>query len=312
MSTPRHVIIGAGPVGTTTALLLAERGTPVTVFTRRGSGPQHPLVTLTRGDASDTATLSAAATNADAIYNCANPPYHRWPLDWPPIHRATIAAAERTGAVLVLMDNLYAFGPTATMPMRELDPLRATGPKGATRATMAKELFAAHTSGRIRATLVRASDFFGPRVRDAVLGERVVPRVIAGKRVSLLGKLDVPHNSSYMPDVAATLVAIATDERAWGKPWHVPNAAPKTQHEMVNTLAQAAGTEAKVGTVPWPVIRALGMFNPMMRGLLETRYQFDKPFVTNSQLTETTFGLSATPLDEAAAATIAWWRNNSG
>ena len=306
-----HLVIGSGPVGSGVATLLAAQGSPVTVLTRSGTGPAHPLITLVAGDANNADTIAAHASGAAAVYNCVNPPYARWATDWPPMHQAMMAAAERTGAVLVMIDNLYAFGAGASMPMREGDPMRATGKKGATRATMARELLEAHASGRLRSTLARASDFFGPGVRDAGMGERVVPKVIAGKKVSVLGSLDAPHSLSYMPDVARALVTIAADERAWGKPWHVPNAPAVTQRDAVAMLAKAAGTTVKVSAVPKVVLSALGVFVPMMRELKETWYQFDQPFVTDSTLTEATFGLSATPLDEACAATVAWWRTNA-
>ena len=204
-----HVVIGAGPVGSGIALLLAARGTPVSIVTRSGSGPDHVLVTKLRVDATDAEALAVAATGADAVYNCVNPPYHRWPTDWPPLHTAMMMAAERTGAVLVMMDNLYCFGPGSTMPMREGDATNATGAKGAVRAGMAHDLIAAHAAGRLRATLARASDFYGPEVRGAALGERVWPRVLAGKKAQLLGALDQPHSISYMPDVVRTMVTIA-------------------------------------------------------------------------------------------------------
>ena len=175
-----HVIVGAGPVGSGIALHLANAGTPVTIVTRSGSGPDHPLVTRHRGDATDAEALAGLCTGAAALYNCANPPYHRWPQDWPPLHQALMTAAARSGAVLVMMDNLYAFGPGATMPMAATDPLRATGRKGAMRARMATDLLEAHAAGRLRATLARASDFYGPGVLGSAMGERVVPRVLAG------------------------------------------------------------------------------------------------------------------------------------
>jgi nucleoside-diphosphate-sugar epimerase len=305
-----HVVIGAGPVGAGVATLLAQRGTPVTIITRSGSGPDHPLITRLKGDAADAAVVTKAAIGADAIYNCANPPYHRWPIDWPPMHQAIMSAAETTGAVLVMMDNLYAFGPGSGMPMREGDPMQATGDKGAMRARMAADLLAAHAAGRFRATFARASDFYGPAVEGSAMGDRVVPNVIAGKKVSLLGALDVPHSISYMPDVVRTLVTIADDERAWGKPWHVPNAPAVTQRAAVEALALAAGTTAKVSAVPKVALSALGLFSPMMKALKETWYQFAEPWVTDSTLTEQTFGLQATPLAEGAAATVAWWRAN--
>jgi nucleoside-diphosphate-sugar epimerase len=118
----------------------------------------------------------------------------------------------------------------------------------------------------------------------------------------------VPHDFSYMPDVARTLVTLATDERAWGRSWHVPNPSPLTQRAAVQTLARAAATDVSVSTVPWAAVRALGLFVPAMRELRETRYQFDRPFVADASPTTETFGLEATPWEQAAAATVDWWR----
>lgn len=306
-----HVVVGSGPVGSGVALALAERGDRVTVVTRSGTGPQHPAVTRLAADASSAEALTAAADDAASLFNCVNPPYHRWPQEWPPIHQALMTAAARTGAVLVMMDNLYGFGPGTPMPMAEGDEMNATGPKGSTRRTMATDLLAAHAAGTMRATFARASDFYGPGVKGSVLGERVVPRVIAGRSVSLLGALDTPHSLSYMPDVVRTLVTIATDERAWGRPWHVPNASPPTQREAVQALAAAAGTRVQVKSVPKAVIRAMGLVVPLMRGLTETWYQFAEPWIADSALTARTFGLTATQLAEGAAATVEWWRAQS-
>jgi nucleoside-diphosphate-sugar epimerase len=306
-----QLIIGAGPVGSGIASALARRDEAVTLVTRSGSGPDHPRITKVRGDAADGPAMTALAQGASAIYNCANPPYHQWPTTWPPMHQALMTAAERSGAVLVMMDNLYGLGPGGIMPMNESSPLISTGAKGSVRAAMARELLEAHASGRLRATLARASDFYGPEVVGAALGERVVPRVIAGKKVTLLGKLDIPHVVSYMPDVVATMVTIGNDSRAWGKPWHVPNAPATSQRATVQAFASAAGTTAKVAAAPRLALQAMGVVNPMMKALLETWYQFDQPWTTDSSLTERTFGLTATPLAEGAAATVAWWRQRS-
>ncbi len=306
-----HVVIGAGPVGSGIALLLAERGTPVIIITRSATGPDHPLVTKLKADANDVEALKLAATGADAIYNCVNPPYHQWDTAWPPLHAAMMNAAESTGAVLVMMDNLYCFGPGSTMPMREGDAMNTKGTKGAVRARMAKELLDAHASGRLRGTLARASDFYGPGVIGASLGERAWLKILAGKKAQILGAPDQPHSISYMPDVVRTMVTIATDERAWGKAWHVPNAAPSTQRQTVQAFADAAGATSGVSAVPKIAIKVMGLFNPMMKALQETWYQFSEPWITDSTLTEQTFGLAATSLAEGAAATAAWWQSRS-
>lgn len=310
MDTIRHLIVGSGPVGSTTAVRLADLGHRVTVLSRSGRGPSRDGVDLVAGDATDVATLERHLDGSGALINAANPRYHRWPQDWPPLHRAMCAAAERTGTQLVVMDNLYAFGAGATMPMREESPLRPSGRKGTVRAEMIATMMEAHASDRLRAAIVRASDFYGPAVVDSAFGARVVPRVIAGKKVSLLGSLDVPHAVSYMPDVAATIAAVVTRPNSDGKTWLVPNAPAISQREIVAAFAHAANTTAKVSTIPRIAITVGGVAAPLLRELKETWYQFAEPWTTDSTRTEKELGVTPTPLDEGAAATIAWWRTH--
>ena len=73
-----HVIVGAGAVGSATALLLAERGEHVRLISRRGTGPEHAAIERVAADATDAERLTALATGAGALYNCANPQYHQW------------------------------------------------------------------------------------------------------------------------------------------------------------------------------------------------------------------------------------------
>jgi hypothetical protein len=49
----------------------------------------------------------------------------------------------------------------------------------------------------------------------------------------------------------------------------------------------------------------------MLRGMRETAYQFDRPYILDSSDFETTFGVAPTPLDDALKATIAWWRERA-
>lgn len=306
-----NVIFGAGPVGTTLALELARQGESVRVLSRSGTGPSDPAISCEQVDAADAGATLRATADAHVIYNAINPPYTSWERDWPPLHHNLMDSAAASGAVLVLMDNLYGYGDTNGTPMTTSSPLIATGAKGGTRARMSVELLEAHATGRLRATIARASDFFGPRVIDASFGERVVPKVIAGKTVRLLGSLDQPHSLAYMPDVARTLVTIGRDERAWGRAWHVPSAPAATQAEIIQLLAGEAGTTVKTTAVPSWMLHAMGLVSPMMRALGEVEYQFAKPFIVDASDTETTFGLHATPLAEALAETVAWWQERA-
>ena len=266
-----HVIVGAGPVGNATARLLAQEGHQVRIVTRSGSGPVHAAIERVPGDAADLAVLRRAAEGAAALYNCANPPYHRWPADWPPLAASFLSAAEATGAVLVTVSNLYGYGPVGH-PMRETDPLAAMSVKGQVRARMWDDALAAHRAGRIRATELRSSDFFGPEVKGSSLGDRVVPVLLAGKGVSVLGDPDAPHSWTYVPDVARMLVALAADDRAWGKPWHTPSNPPLSQRAMIGALCRSAGVPpVKVRSLPAIALFAVGLVSPVVRELKEIR-----------------------------------------
>jgi nucleoside-diphosphate-sugar epimerase len=303
----KHVIVGAGPIGTATALRLAERGDEVTLVTRSGSGPTHPGITLTAADASSAAALTELATGAVAIYNCANPAYHRWPTDWPPIARALLTAAQGSGAVLVTVSNLYGYGRVSGEMTEDL-PLAARGPKGLTRAEMWHDALAAHEAGRVRVTEVRGSDYVGPGVQGH-LGDRVVPHLLAGKGVTVIKSADTAHTWTAVEDVASLLVSVAIDERAWGRPWHVPSNPPRTQREAIGDLCRIAGVQpVKVKEYPSLLIRAMGLFNPVMRELPEVAYQFEEPFVLDSTAAQQTFGLAPTPWDDMLTRVIESFR----
>ena len=301
-----HLVIGAGVIGGRVAQLLAERGEQVSVVSRSGAGPAD--VTRVAADARDAETMTRLASGAAVIYNCVNPPYHRWPTDWPPIAASVLGAAERSGAVLVTLSNLYGYGPaaggyTVSHPMTEETPLAATGRKGQVRARVWQDALAAHQAGRVRATEVRAADFVGPGAESA-LGERIVRRVRRGKSVSVLGRADRLHTWSFTEDVAAMLVVAGTDPTAWGRAWHVPSSEPRTQREVISDMGAAAGTgQVRVSAVPSAVLAGMGLAWPLMRELRETEYQFREDFVMDSSAAQATFGLKPTAWAEIVAVT---------
>jgi nucleoside-diphosphate-sugar epimerase len=292
----KHVIVGAGAVGSATALLLAERGEHVSVISRRGTGPDHPAIERVPADATDAERLTDLATGAAALYNCANPPYHQWLTDWPPLASALLTAAERSGAVLATMSNLYGYGPVDG-PITQKTPLAATHPKLALRAKMWQDALAAHEGGRIRATEVRASDYIEA---NSLLSYGIGKSLLAGSRGYSPSPLDVPHSWTSITDCARTLVAVATDERAYGQAWLVPTNPALTVRQLAIRFTEVnAAPTAKLIAIPYPVLWATGLFSPMIKELRTTRYQFTRPFVIDSSATTQAFGLEPTLLDAA-------------
>ena len=304
MSQRTHLVVGAGPIGSAVVRRVAAAGDKVRVVTRSGSGPDLPGVEKIAADAGDTARMVELAAGADVIYNCVNPQYHRWVTDWPPVANALLAAAESSGAVLVTTANLYGYG-HVDAPMTEQTPLAGTGTKAQVRIRMWEDALAAHDAGRIRAAEARGADYVGPG-SESHLGDRTVPKILAGKNVQVLGSPDTLHTWTYTEDMAMTLVAIGADERAWGRAWHVPSALECTQREAITRLATMAGVPTpKVSTVPSILLKALGLVNPQMRELPEVAYQLDEPFVMDSSAAQRELGLVPTPADDVLRAILA-------
>ncbi|MEU0797774.1 NAD-dependent epimerase/dehydratase family protein [Amycolatopsis sp. NPDC005961] len=296
-----HVIVGAGPVGTATARLLAGRGEEVRLLSRRGQGPDG--VQLVAADASDAATLARHTAGATALYCCAGPAYHRWATDWPPLGAALLHAAESSGAVLVTTGNLYAYG-AVDGPMTERLPARPNSKKGAVRAKLWADALAAHEAGRIRTAEVRGSDYLGAGTLSAFTA-LVLPKILAGKRASAPADLDAPHSWTYVGDVARTLIAVAADERAWGRPWHAPTAPARSLRSLATRAAELAGAPAaRLTTMPAAALRLAGLFSPAAREMVEVQYQLRAPFVLDSSAATAAFGIEPTPTDDALLETI--------
>jgi nucleoside-diphosphate-sugar epimerase len=294
-----HVIVGAGAIGTATAEQLVADGHQVRVITRSGTGPES--VERVAADASDPERLTELTRGAAALYNCANPQYHRWPTDWPPIANALLTAAERSGAVLVAMSNLYGYGPVEG-PMTEETPMRPTSFKTGIRARMWADMLAAHQAGRVRVSEARGSDYVGPRAQS-ILGEMVIPAVKAGKPASVPANLDAPHSWTYTVDAGRLLAVLGTRADAWGRAWHVPTAPAVSIREAAAEYARLVGApEPRLRRMPAVVLRVGGLFSPIAREFGKVAYQFERPFVLDSSAAQKQFDLQPTSLTDALRA----------
>ncbi|WP_433602299.1 NAD-dependent epimerase/dehydratase family protein [Nocardia sp. CA-135953] len=299
------VILGAGPVGRSVAAALIARGIRPRVVTR--SGTTIDGTQACRADVADPEATRAALDGATVVFQCAQPPYHRWSKEFPSIQGSVVRACEASGALLVAIENLYGYGPVS-VPMTEDCAMKPTTRKGVVRAAMWAELLDAHQSGRIRATAVRASDFFGAGVRDSAYGERFFGPLLAGGKAQVLGSPQARHAITYVPDLAEAAVRVAEDPAAWGRAWHAPTAPGITQLAIVEAAARAAGVSPNfVAVKPWQ-LRLVGTFDRGARETVEMLYEFDHDFLVDSSAFETHFGQSPTPLDRALAETVAAYR----
>ena len=305
---PRHLVIGAGPTGSSLAEHLVASGETVRVVTRSGRVPTAGAEGIAL-DATDPEALARAADGATVIYDCANPgPYPRWERGWPPLAAAALSAAERTGAVLVTMGNLYAYGPVDGLISPDL-PLAATSRTGRLRARLWHDALAAHKAGLVRTTEVRASDYLGPTVSaEHGLIARYGTSALAGRTARVIGDPDAPHSWTYVPDIGRTLEVLGRDERAWGRAWHVPTNPPVTIRALLEQLTASAGVDAPVvHRMPRAALTALAPVVPLLGHVRELRYQFDRPFVIDAAETTEVFGIRPIPWAEVVERTAAAW-----
>jgi nucleoside-diphosphate-sugar epimerase len=113
-------------------------------------------------------------------------------------------------------------------------------------------------------------------------------------------------------DAARTLAALGTRDDVAGEVFHVPNAPARTTHEVIDLVAGHLGTPVAVRTTPVVLLRLLGLFNPTVRELPEMLYEFTQPYLVDSTRAEERLDLRPTPLEDAIAGTVAWFRSQQG
>jgi len=300
------VIMGAGPLGRAIAARIAEDGGTVRVLTRDGRNI-GPGITPVATDLSDEAAVISACDGAETIYQCAAPPYQHWADAFPCLQANALAAAARAGAVLVAAENLYGYGVAGVL--HEGLPLRATTRKGRLRARLSEDLMEAHAAGTARTVAGRASDFVGPGVTLAALGERFWPQILAGKPVGWFGDPIAKHSFTLLPDFADALIRLADDPNAWGRAWHVPALPALTVRELCDRIAAREGLPPpRIRRTPALMLRAVGLVLPAAGEVVEMGYMFDQDFIVDHSAFDARYGPAERTWNEAIVTTVAWWR----
>ena len=304
-----HLVFGTGPVGTSVMEALMQRGRRrVRMVNRSGRASVPEGVEVVGGDATHEAFAREVSQGASAVYFALNPPYNKWPELFPPLQAGVLEGAASAGVKLVAMENLYMYGPTDGRLLTEDLPQAPNTRKGAVRAMMSEELMEAHTSGRVRVAIGRASDFFGPRVLASAAGEQVFGRAVQGKSAQVAGDPDQPHTYTYVPDIGRGLVVLGEREEALGRAWHLPSPETVTTRQFVEMIFEEVGKPARIQAAPKILLRAIGLFNPGIRETIEMLYEFEEPFVVDHSKFERAFGEQATPLREAIQGSVRWYR----
>jgi nucleoside-diphosphate-sugar epimerase len=301
-----HVVVGAsGGTGSAVVRELHAAGRRVRAINRSGSAAP-PGVEVVAADATDAAQMRRACAGAAVVYNCVNPPFTRWRELFPAAVDGVLAGAAAAGAVLVFADDTWMYG-RVTGPMAEDTPVRPVSGKGVLRAWLAERVLAAHHRGDVRAVVGRAGELFGPRV-ESVLADNLFGAALRGRSARWLGRLDRPLTPMFIDDFALGLITLAGRADAHGSVWHVPHTDPLSGRELVDMVFAAAGTRPRVTAPGTAAVRALGLVSPIARHGAEMVYQFEMPFVVDGSRFLRVFGAKTTPVEDAVAITLDWYR----
>ena len=299
------LILGAtGGVGGETARAMLRHGWRVRGLTRTpraGNG-----IEWITGDAMDRDAVLAAAGGADVIVHAVNPPgYRNWDRLVLPMLDNSIAAALATGARIALPGTIYNYDPRSVALAKPGTPQHPNTRKGAIRAEMERRL--AETPG-LKALVLRAGDFFGPRTtgNSWLSGGMVTP----GKPVrSILypGRPEIGHAWAYLPDVGEAFARLL--DREPGLPafachhfagyWLDGTA-------FVAAIASAAGNpDAGTRKLPWRLLPLIAPFNPTMREMIEMESFWRHPLRLDNASLEAEIGAEPhTPLAQALRTTL--------
>ena len=307
--TDLNVVLGAGPVGRALIERLAEDDRPTRVVTRSGTAEVPSGVEIVAADITESGAAERACEGADVVFGCIGlPNYENWPQLWPPMMDGMLRGAESSGARFIFMDNLYMYGPVDG-PRTEDLALTNYGDKPAVRAVITRSWQAAHNASRVRAAAVRASDFYGPGVTLAALGEATLGRMTRGKTAQVVGDPDQPHSFTYVPDIARALVSIGDGgDEVLGQAWHVPNDTDRTVRQILAAFAEELDVELKVQAMPTWAMSLVGLFDSTVRELKEMLYQWDRPFPVDHSKFAARFWDDPTPLEQGIPATADWFR----
>lgn len=310
MNSDLHVVLGStGGAGNAIARALHEAAVPVRAVNRSGAADLPEGVEQMAADITDDRGVARAVEGAEVVYMAAQPAYHRWPEEFPPMLEKVIDAT--AGAKLVMVDNLYGYGPEAGT-MTEQTPERANDTKGRIRRRMTQMLLDARKSGKLRVAIGRASDYFGPRADNSTITALAIEPVAEGKTMRWIGSLDVPHSVAYLPDIARAYVTLGTSDRADGEIWILPHQGPVTGRRFLDLVNGGLSDPVKTSTLSKMMLRLAAPFHKPSKEIVGVLYQWTEPFVVDDSKFQTAFGpFYPTPVEDAVAATVEFYRSQT-
>lgn len=300
----------AGAIGHSIAATLRQRGESYRVVGRSrasleegfGADPQAEIATW---NPDDPASIRAALRGTGTLIYLVGVPYDQFRLH-PELMRRTLAAAHAEGVErLLLIGTVYPYGRPQGVPVTESHPREPHTFKGRMRREQEDLLLAADAAGKIRGTILRLPDFYGPGVERSFLHSMFQAAANGGK-ANLVGPIDPPHEFVYVPDVGPVALDLAARPEAYGRWWNLAGAGAISQRRLMELAFSIAGRRPSYQVAGKTLLRLLGLGNSFLRELVEMHYLLTDPVLLDDRALEGLLGgLAKTPYEEGVRRTLA-------
>jgi nucleoside-diphosphate-sugar epimerase len=220
-----------------------------------------------------TGDMVAAAKGVDVIVNGLNPPaYHDWERTIPEITKQVIAAAQASGATVIIPGNIYNYGDQPGV-LDETTAQHAHTKKGRVRI----EMEAAYRVSGVPTIVLRAGNFIDPAGNGDIMSMLVMRSIAKGKLTSASAP-DTLQAYAYVPDWARAAVQLAENRAQFDRFEDVPFPGHAFTINALQSAVQAKlGHPIKIDRFPWAIMTLLSPFWELAREMREMRYLFEMP-----------------------------------
>lgn len=287
--TGRIALFGAaGATGKSIADALRSRGLSYRVVGRDrerlasafGNDPRAEIVTWNPDEAD---TVRAASQGVDTLIYLVGVPYDHFERH-PVLMRQTLDGAIAAGVKrIVLLGTVYPYGRPMTTLVAETHPRNPSTFKGRMRKEQEDILLKAHDEGKIQAAILRLPDFYGYETRPASVLHLLFKAAATGGTADMIGPIETPHEFLYIPDLGPVVLNLAAKPEAYGRAWNFAGAGVTTQREIANMVFALAGRKPKLRVVGKNALRVVGLFNPLMREMVEMHYLQTTPVLLDDR-----------------------------
>jgi nucleoside-diphosphate-sugar epimerase len=300
----------AGAAGRSIAHALSAAGQRYRVIGRGRESLQttfgrDPLAEIVTWNPDEAASIAAAAKGLQTAVYLVGVPYHQFDRH-PVLMRKTLDGLRAAGVQrLILIGAVYPYGRPRALPVTESHPREPHTFKGKMRLAQENLVIDAHGHDGLDTLVLRLPDFYGPGVERSFL-HGVFEGAARGSRAQMIGPIDVQHEFVFLPDVGPVVEKLSRTPEAFGRVLHLAGVGTITQREIAERAYALAQHEPKLMVAGKPMLRVMGLFNPMLRELVEMHYLLTDPVVLDdSALTNLIGPVAKTSWESGIAQSLA-------